>query len=190
MTYIVFEGIDRAGKTTAFRKIIEKIESMHHECSVYGMKEPINRAPFANINPENWMEMAYEMTRQRMAVPELIKAYDVVLSDRSFLSTYAYQGVNPEARTYIKLINAFMPKPDMVYLFDLDPTSAMQRKENEYDELSHLEEINFLNDVRQRFRDATIEYHPIPFHIIDAMKPSREIVELIWEDIISHNFIY
>lgn len=181
--YIVFEGIDKAGKTTAFEAIYDKITKANLEVEVFGVKEPLNKSAFSNIVPHDYEMIALEMTKQRIPILQYLKKYDVVISDRSFISTYAYQGITEDMRKWIMEINNFIPNPDKVYLFDIDPAIALNRGGKTPDELSFMEDVKFLDQVRQNFLKFKEEYPQIPIEIIDASISKENIVDFIWNDL-------
>ncbi|MBW2062580.1 MAG: dTMP kinase [Deltaproteobacteria bacterium] len=136
--FVVFEGIDGAGKTTQAFILKEHIEKQGLE-AVY-VKEPtsgpwgqkikdIARHGRNKISLEE--ELNYFIFDREEDVRENIRpALDrrsVVIADRYFYSTIAYQsalGLDPEE---IRAKNAKFPVPDLVILLDISPELSRQR---------------------------------------------------------------
>lgn len=77
----------------------------------------------------------------------------VVLLDRYYFSTIAYQGARGLDTGELRRRNeAFAPKPDRVLLFDLDPETALQRIRRQRGETPDLfERVDSLRKVREIF---------------------------------------
>ena len=134
---IAIEGIDGAGKTTLAR-------SMHAALSagkvpVHLSKEPTNgpwgtqlRATAASgrLTPDE--ELRLLLLDRRQHVEELISPAlargEIVILDRYFFSTAAYQGAEGLDVTELLAANrAFAPEPDLLLVLDVDPSIGLAR---------------------------------------------------------------
>jgi len=88
----------------------------------------------------------------------------IVLSDRSFYSSLAYQ--NDE--DWIAQINQHALEPDLVILLDLEIETALTRCEG----TDSFEEANFLESVRQRYLKLAQQYG---FMVVNASNGMNKV---------------
>ncbi len=158
---VVVEGIDGAGKSTVLRRLAEHCAARGLACVSSG--EP-TRGPWG-------MKLRQSMTEGRLSLEEelglflkdraehvehLIRpslaAGKVVLLDRYYLSTAAYQGARgAEPAKILEVNEAFAPKPDLVLLLDFDPAGGLQRIRARGDAPNTFEEAEQLSAVRKIF---------------------------------------
>jgi dTMP kinase len=159
---IAIEGIDGAGKTTQVRLLRESLERAG--LSVVASKEPTNgkwgkiikdSATAGRLSLKDELN-AFLNDRaehvQGLIAPALAEGKIVIL-DRYFYSTIAYQGsrgANVEETTQI--MNARFPIPDAVFLLDVDPVVGIHRIANSRgEEPNHFEERENLGKAREIF---------------------------------------
>jgi dTMP kinase len=153
--FIVIEGIDGTGKSTQARRLGEWFASQGRE--VVLSREPTDgpwgkklreSASTARLSPAD--ELEYFLKDRRQHVEELIKpalaAGKVVILDRYYFSTMAYQGVRGFDPQEIRKRNeAFAPLPDLLLILDLDVDAALERigvrgdTANEFEKRENLE---------------------------------------------------
>jgi dTMP kinase len=139
---IVFEGAEGAGKTTQIRILAERLTNAGVSC--IGVREP-GGTPVGDEIRDIVLHQDEELTAAteallfmasraeliaRQIVPSLEKL-DVVLVDRFFLSTYAYQIVGrglpePEVRAANRLATAGLV-PDLTLLLDVHASHGLGR---------------------------------------------------------------
>ncbi|HZY70133.1 MAG TPA: dTMP kinase [Thermoplasmata archaeon] len=134
-TLIAVEGIDGSGKSTVVRALQRRWRAAGWRVAV--VREPndtfVRRTAVAtgDRNP-SMAAMLFTLDRLRSR-PELetrLEENDVVLQDRSFFSTLAYQGsaLPPLVRRELeRLQRQIAVAPDWVVLLDLSPTEALHR---------------------------------------------------------------
>ena len=161
--FIVFEGIDGAGKTTHVRLLDNRLRQAGYD--VVCLKEP-TEGPWGQklrqlaqhgrqeIPPATELEWFLQDRREDVEhniQPALARGQIVVL-DRYYFSTIAYQGalqLNPEE---IRARNeAFAPPPDLVFLLHLPAAQGWQRV-RQRGTLSHFERLDYLERVAPRNR--------------------------------------
>jgi dTMP kinase len=135
---IVFEGVDGSGKSTQLALLAEEMRSAGRE--VVETREPYDcewgrkiremARSAEGVPPEQ--ELEWFLLQRRAHVRGLLRpalaAGRVVLSDRYFLSTVAYQGARGlDAEKLLAASEAEFPLPDLVLLLDLDPAGGLQR---------------------------------------------------------------
>jgi len=158
---VVVEGIDGAGKSTVVRRLAGHCAARGLTCVTSA--EP-TRGPWG-------MKLRQSMSEGRLPlkdelglflkdraehVADLIRpalaAGSVVLLDRYYLSTAAYQGArgaDPEA--ILEKNEEFAPKPDLVLLLDFDPGGGLDRIRARGDAPNTFEQADQLRAVRRIF---------------------------------------
>jgi dTMP kinase len=156
---IVFEGTDGSGKSTQLPRLAARLEAAGRR--VVQTREPYDcpagRALRAmarsgrRVAPEQ--EVAWFVEQRRAHVREVIRPAlargDVVLSDRYFLSTVAYQGARGlDAAALLAASEAEFPLPDLVLWLDVPPDAGLARAaargephEPAFEELAFLERV-------------------------------------------------
>lgn len=153
--YICLEGIDGSGKSTQMELLMKWLDECGYE--ILRVFEPTN-SPTGNLiremlqNPnatnENFQKaLALLFAADRIILMEKIqKAEDkgkIVLTDRCFYSSMVYQnGIE-----WIKDINKFAKKPDIVFLMDIDPETAISRCEGK----DRFEDLHFLKKISDKY---------------------------------------
>ena len=153
--FIVIEGIDGTGKSTQASRLGEWFRAQGREVVV--SREPTagpwgkkvrESAASGRLSPEE--ELEYFLNDRRQHVEELIApslaAGKVVILDRYYFSTMAYQGARGFDPSEIRCQNeAFAPVPDRLLILDLDVDSALERigargdTANEFEKRENLE---------------------------------------------------
>ena len=102
--------------------------------------------------------------------------YDVVVTDRSYFSTLAYQGSALPARDRVRLEAiqlATTPTPDRVVLLDLPSSAAIARLGRRASTRGPLERARTLERVARAYRALARRHRWI---VLDARHSSRELV--------------
>ncbi|HOI39343.1 MAG TPA: dTMP kinase [Methanobacterium sp.] len=153
--YICLEGIDGSGKSTQLKSLGKWLE----DCglTVSQIREPTD-SPVGllirkmlqkpDAQDENFQRtLALLFAADRTLLMDNIRKKEemnhVILSDRSFYSSLAYQN----GEEWIAQINQYALKPDLVILLDLDTETALKRCEG----IDSFEEKCFLDNVRNKY---------------------------------------
>ena len=157
-TYIVIEGIDGTGKTELAARLVPPLLARGH--SVSSFREPTDkflRREFARLVNNDSLAAALCLTVDRaMRRPEIDRALDegdVVIQDRSFYSTLAYQypGLSGEAFRELERIElAIAIEPDLVLYLDAPVELAMKRVEGS-GQRDSFEDEPYLTKVKRKF---------------------------------------
>jgi dTMP kinase len=157
-TYIVIEGIDGTGKTELAARLVPPLLRRGH--SVSSFREPTDkflRGEFARLIKTESLAAALCLTVDRaMLRPDIDRALDqgdVVLQDRSYYSTLAYQypGLPAEAwRELERIEQAIAIEPDLVLYLDAPVDLAMKRVEAS-GARDAFEDEPYLTKVRRKF---------------------------------------
>jgi dTMP kinase len=82
-----------------------------------------------------------------------LAAGKVVILDRYYISTAAYQGARGVEPEWVLTENErFAPKPDLVLLLDFDPAAGLDRVRARGDKPNTFEQLDQLREVRRIFR--------------------------------------
>jgi len=159
--FIVIEGIDGTGKSTQVRLLAEWFAAQGREG--IASREPTDgpwgkklrdSAASGRLAPTE--ELEYFLKDRRQHVEELIApalaAGKVVILDRYYFSTMAYQGARGFDPTEIRRLNEeFAPLPDLLLILDLEVSAAHQRIGARGDATNEFEQREALERCRQIF---------------------------------------
>ncbi|MBW2425257.1 MAG: dTMP kinase [Deltaproteobacteria bacterium] len=135
---IVFEGLDGSGKSTQLRLAAESLRERGLE--VVETREPTD-GPWGRriremarsgerVAPETELEWFFEDRREHMrdVVEPALAAGRLVLSDRSYISTVAYQGARglDPARILVDCEAEFV-RPDLILFFEIEAATGLAR---------------------------------------------------------------
>lgn len=135
---IAFEGVDGAGKSTQLRRLAGVLRAGGH--TVVETHEPSD-GPWgrriremarsgARVVPEEELRWFVEDRREHVAqvLRPGVASGALVLTDRYFLSTVAYQGARGlDPARLLAEAEAEFPLPDLALVLDLDPGAGLAR---------------------------------------------------------------
>ena len=164
--YIVFEGIDGAGKSTQIQLLKEWLEANGFEIetiveptdSEVGklIRKILQRSDATTDRIQKTLALLFAADRM-LIIDRLSDDKKVILSDRSFISSLAYQ----EPAEWIYEINSYAKTPDLVLLLDLDVKKSVDRSSRE----DEFENEEFLTNVRADYLDIIKDFN---YEIINA----------------------
>ena len=164
---IVFEGIDGSGKSTQCRMLadllnkkgIANISLAEPTRGKWGMKIRQLLAKGRNgISADEELEWFMNDRREDVEqnIEPALKAGKVVLMDRYYFSTAAYQGALGFDPEKIRVDNErFAPIPDRVLIFHNSPEKSLERIESSREEKSAFEKRDYLIEVQTIFKSFT-----------------------------------
>lgn len=97
----------------------------------------------------------------------------IVVTERYFYSSIAYQGSLGVSVEWIKCINRFAPPADVVFCLDISPEEAIERIKKSKKARENYEQLEFLREVREAYRRMAEDYDN--FYIIQADKPKEDV---------------
>ncbi len=181
---VAVEGIDGAGKTTQIRRLeawlgdrgIAFVSSKEPTDGPWGAKIR-HSAVAGRMSPEDELAAFVEDRREHVAnlVEPALAAGKVVLIDRYFLSTVAYQGARGLAPERLLRENAFAPTPDILVILDIEPSLGLRRVQQRGDRADLFEREDELQKAREIFLALNMPNQ----HILDGSKDPSEITAAI-----------
>ena len=157
--FIVFEGVDGSGKSTQIDLLSEKLRQS-------GVDHIIEREPSGGVIGK--LIRGYSEAGDRYFEPEteaLLFSADriehvkriigylsdgiTVICDRFMHSTLAYQGGSGVNVAWLRSLQKFDLKPDLVILLDIDPDKSLVRVANR--SLTVFERNSYLKNVRELY---------------------------------------
>ena len=164
--YIVFEGIDGAGKSTQIRLLKEwlqdngfRVETVVEptDSEVGKLIRRILKHPDANTDTfQNILGLLFAADRM-LIMDKLNDDSKIIISDRSFISSLAYQ----ENAEWIEVLNKYAKKPDLLILMDLDVEKSVARTSDG----DTFENVEFLTRVKENYLEISKNFQ---CEIIDA----------------------
>lgn len=196
--FCVFEGIDGTGTTTQIREL-------ERRCREAAIPSWFTCEPTGNeigrlirkvlsgdiqVKPDTMTRLFAADRGEHLwgsgGISEHLKAGEIVVSDRYFFSSIAYQGAAGDSELPMKA-NADFPLPELLFFFDLDSDSAMNRVEVRGGKLEIYEKREFQKRVRDRYHEILPLFASRETQMrivyIEASLPIEEISEIIWSEI-------
>lgn len=182
---IAFEGIDGTGKTTQLPMLADWLRAQGED--VIETREPTDsdygrriRELYVNrgaCTPEEELDLFLQ--DRKLHVKEVIRpalnAGQVVLTDRYYYSTAAYQGANGLNVQDILKRNRFAPQPDLVILLTMPPELSAERICSRGGQLNTFEQLDSLRRTAEIFASFTDPW----IRRIDASQPVSVVCEQI-----------
>lgn len=167
---IAIEGIDGTGKSTQLKLLGRYLREMG--CSVVETREPtdgeygqqirklyVNRDKFSL---EEELELFIQDRKQhvREVIGPALEEGKVVLTDRYYFSTAAYQGAAGIDPAEVFSRNSFAPTPDLVILLTMSPEVSLVRIQDmrgeELNDFEQEEQLRKVADLFASFDDPCI----------------------------------
>ncbi len=199
--FITFEGGEGAGKSTAIKKIVEKLQAegkeivLTREPGGTPIGEEIRSIILDKKNTDMDVRteaLLYAASRRQHIVQKIIpslKQGKVVLCDRFLDSSLAYQGyargIGVQKVYEMNLFATEGIEPDLTLFFDLDPEEGLRRiAANSQREVNRLdvEKLSFHQKVREGFLSLAKKF-PHRFVVIDASEKPDKVFASAYKEI-------
>ena len=183
--FIVFEGIDGTGKSTQVKLLADAFRAKGREVIV--SKEPTDgphgtrlrqSAETGRLSAQEELDLFHIDRREHVETlikPSLARGAVVIL-DRYYFSTMAYQGIRGfDPREIRKINEKFAPIPDLVFILELDLDSALSRigvRDGQANEFEQRVALKKCHDVFASLQDEFVRR-------IDAEQSPAEVHEKI-----------
>jgi len=197
--FIVFEGLDGSGKTLQANLLKERLLSEGHK--VYLTSEPSD-GPAGHLlrqvlsgriqGEENLIAGLYVADRldhlhnpMNGVLKKLEEGY-IVISDRYFLSSCAYQGLDFDDR-WIEAANSLALSSlhaDLTIFLELTAERAMSRREESANSKECFEKVETLKRVEQNYKKAIGDYGDMENVVgVDAYRESYTVFHDVYDEV-------
>ena len=188
---MVLEGIDGSGKSTLANNLYLALKKMGRDCLLTfeptrGKWGSVLRQSFLatkRLSPTEELELFRKDRRdhlEKVIIPAL-KEGRIVICDRYFFSTAAYQGargLDPEEILSECRLKAL--EPDLCLFLEIDPEEALLRiKHGRGEEANNFEQLDYLKEVAriyQKIKDGCIS--------LDARLPTNRLTKKALEHVL------
>jgi len=162
--FIVFEGIDGAGKRTLSKWTKNVLESKNLKVALFEYPDYnsiwggiINRYLYNEIElnvEEEFFVYFIDILKDQTEIAELLKEGRFIIADRYFSSTLAFQCAKgfdyQKARAMIDIMDVIIP--DLTIFLQIPPVLAVERKYKEKEHLDrHEKDANLLKNVNSMY---------------------------------------
>lgn len=185
-TFIVIEGIDGTGKSTQAKRLGEWFRSLGREVVLsyeptHGQwgKQLRDSMTQGRLPADEELELFIKDRKQHIAtlIQPALDAGKVVILDRYYFSTMAYQGARGfDPQTIRERNEAFAPQPDLLLILDLDVDTAHRRIGVRGDSANEFEQREILTKCREIFLSLK---HEDFAEVIDANAGMDEVTQKI-----------
>lgn len=160
---IVLEGIDGSGKSTQAELLLERLRrlgldalSFREPSAGHWGKEIKRKARRPDsLTPEQELDLFLKDRKEnvRRNLEPALKRKKIVILDRYYYSTIAYQGAKGIDRQRIReLHEPFVIEPDLVFILDVDARKGLGRIRNRPDKDRLFEREDYLVEVGKIFK--------------------------------------
>ena len=191
--FIAVEGGDGAGKSTQARRLGDWLEgrgyAVRHTREPGGtalgrtLRELVLHGEDGSVSPhaEALIFAADRAHHVATVVRPALDRGEVVLTDRYFDSSVAYQGAARElGHAEVRELSLWATEglvPDLTILLDVSAETGRARRGSVHDRLER-EADDFHDRVRQGFRDLAAA-EPHRYLVLDAQRPAPELADLV-----------
>lgn len=187
--FIVLEGIDGTGKSTLSRKLKAWLEEKGREVVLTAeptddwLGKAVRRANQEDLDPRTEsLLFTADRCQHTLRIEEMLKEGKVVICDRYYGSTVAYQGAALEKEMgdnavswLLNLNGPVVRHPDVTILLTSDPGIAMHRVGNR-GELSKFEREGYLAKVQNTYLTLARE---AKWTVVDSNGDIKDVLEYL-----------
>ncbi len=200
--FIVFEGIDGAGKTTQIKLLRDALASRGIECHITAeptempsgkkIREALSGKVHVTVGEMADMFAADRVIHNKdkeQGIDVILESGRTVISDRYYYSSLAYQGAELgfERVAKLNLENPDIRRPDICIFLDLSPEKSLERIGKRADTPTEIyENYEYLEKTRRMFFDVfeRLEKKGERIEVIDASGTAEEIADKILSKIL------
>ena len=195
--FFVFEGIDGSGKTTCITGIEQYLKNKGHDVVTtlepnkeFGLRDLIKDKLIARGSKSSVRTdlLAFSLDRSLhldKGVMPWLEQGKIVLSDRYYMSTIAYQGYLQHrysadrdfSDAVMTMQKMFFPDPNYIFFLDVDPKIGLERTSKRA-LLDKFEKLDLQEKLAYAYRDMAGKYGSKSFReikLIDANKSPEEV---------------
>ena len=200
--YIVFEGIVGSGKTTQSKLLVKRLRKEFPEKDVVWTREPggseiagvirkiVQGTEFEEeMDPicEAYLYAAARAQSLRKVVLPVIERGGIVVSDRSYVTSIAYQGagrgLDYELILEINKIAVDGINPDKVFFISLDPKTSLARTRDKAGDKFEKMDVEFFNKALAGYEFAKKKLKNV-WEDVEGSGSIEEISEKIYDSVL------
>ena len=182
---IVLEGIDGTGKSTQARLLTEGLQKQGFK--VTQSREPTDgpygrklreSATTGRLSAEEELDLFHKDRHEHVetTIRPALNEGDIVVLDRYYFSTMAYQGIRGFDPQEIRRTNeGFAPRPDLLLLLELSVDTAMNRigvRDGQGNQFERKESLHLCREIFHSVKDDFVQ-------VVDAEQPVEQTHEAI-----------
>ena len=199
--FIVFEGIDGAGKTTQIELLRSDLEKRGISCKMTA--EPTSlpsgkeiRAALSGKIERTPLEMAQMFAHDRVlhnidaeiGIGGMLESGSSVISDRYYYSSLAYQGsvLGYEIVSELNLENPDIRTPDLCIFLDLTPERSLERIGKRGEATEIYENFDYLTKTRETFFEVfeKLRARGENIAVVDAYGTPDEVAARVLQEVL------
>jgi dTMP kinase len=194
--FIVLEGIDGSGKSTQSKLLFDFLSKNGEQAIL--TKEPTD-GDIGKLLKNKYLKevdlpfvdaLLFAADREehlkKIVIPALNEG-KIVISDRYYHSTLAYQQAQGLELKWLLELNKNFIKPDLTIIIDLEPEKAMERievdKDRKIEDRKKFEKLEFLKKARKNFLDLPKILKDEKIVVIDGNEEKEKVFEAILKEI-------
>ena len=155
---IVLEGIDGSGKDTHIKflveemrqrgyKVVETEEPSRNRVGTFLKRYQMRDEKRLPAEAEALLYAADRFDHLKTVIEPALRRGDIVISNRYFYSSLAYQGSVDVDLDWIREMNMFAMKPDLAVLLDILPEYSLQRLKRRRTVFERVENLRRVRDI-------------------------------------------
>jgi len=186
--FIVFEGIDGCGKSTQVELLADKLRRRGKQVVTlseptagrWGQKIRDSARTKGSLSPAEELELFIRDRKEDIKnnIKPALEAGQIVILDRYFYSTLAYQGARGLDMNEIRAKHdKFVIRPDIVFILDVPVSQALKRIAGRPVIYSLFEDPDYLQKVRKNF----LKLKDSECYLLDGRQPPEDISRQVWQ---------
>ena len=201
--YIVLEGVVGTGKTTQAAKLHKYLKGLYPDREILLTREPggteisesirkiVQGTSYKEImaaETEAYLYAASRAQSLRAVVSPVLKKGGIIISDRSVVSSLAYQGsarklgIKKVMEINRTAIEGFLP--DLILFFELDPASGLKRTFDKDGDKFESKGVDFFREIAEGYKEiSAMPEFRCSWKTIDASGSREEVFSRIKESL-------
>jgi dTMP kinase len=195
--FIVFDGLDGSGKGEMIKRLKDHLAKNNKNLNILITKEPtdgqygkqikeiLKEEKDPILGAEKCLTLFVKDRQEHMEKeinPFLKKQNSIVICDRYYYSTIAFQNTQGIDVEEVIFQNMTFRTPEIAFILDLPAETALQRIHKSGLQKEKFEQLEFMKELRQNFLNLTEELGD-NIKIIDASKSEDIVFNQIKEEI-------
>jgi len=189
--WIVLEGIDVSGKSTVARYLADILSEKGYRTAI--TREPSD-GPVGQfirellrqeeVKPSIVYALLFVADRYwhyENVVRKLLKLGYIVIQERGFLSTLAYQSAQGVPEDFLVELHRYLPLPDLIVILKIDKETAAQRLRTRTSPSVFERSLDFLMKVQDYYILYADKYNAVVIENRDSYETAQQIAKLVEE---------